>query len=225
MGGNDLRSIALEHIVMQYDPLGFFFVLCWVLFPLLWNFLMSAVGLSFLRPTLPSYTILCLYVFQYIGLPILYFGWDVYRFESGVVDQIRIIQIWMFTSLSITSLIIGFAAARFSLGTLSQFHPARNSLLALSHIQYLVTVFFGLVVVAVLLMYLDRIGFSNIALLSVIGGNEGVDLTLSRSKMGNDFGEGYHWYAVFMRDAFQFVWLVFLVDCLFKPTSGKRCFW
>lgn len=209
---------------MQYDLLGLVFAFCWALFPLVCNYFMNVIGLSYLRPTLPSFTILCLYVFQYIGLPVLYFGWDAYRFESGVVDQVRIMQIWIFTSLSIASLIIGFAAARFSFGTLSQFSPSRNSLLALSHIQYLVTVVFGLSAVVVLLMYLDRIGYSNVALLSVIVGNEGGDLTLSRSKMGNDFGGGYHWYAVFMRDAFQFVWLVFLVDCLFEPTRGKKVF-
>ena len=216
-----LRRVASGLMPMRYDSLGFFFIVCWAILPVVWHHLMKAIGLSFLRPTLPNYIILCMYVFQYIGLPILYFGWDAYRFEAGVVDQSRIMQVWIFTSLSITSLIIGFAAARLRLGPLSQFSQSRFSLPTLRHKQYLATVFFGLGAVAVLLMYLDRIGLSNVALFSVIDGNEGANLTLSRSKMGNDFGGGYHWYAVFMRDAFQFVWLVLLVDCLFKATRWK----
>ena len=209
---------------MQYDLLGLVFVFCWALLPLVWHFFMKAIGLSSLRPTLPSYIVLCMYAFQYIGLPILYFGWDAFRFEAGVVDQSRIMQVWIFTSLSITSLIIGFAAARLSLGQLSHFSPSRFSLAALRHKQYRATVFFGLGAVAVLWMYLDQIGFSNVALFSVIGGNEGANLTLFRSKMGNDFGGGYHWYSAFMRDAFQFVWLVLFVDCLFEATRWKKFF-
>jgi len=49
-------------------------------------------------------------VYQYIGLPILYLGLDNYRAEY-VTDQSIVVQVFIYTAITITLMILGFVVA------------------------------------------------------------------------------------------------------------------
>jgi len=206
---------------MYVEPTAIPFLVCWAVLPVVWHYFMAAIGLSLLRPTLPSFSILGIYLFQYLGLPILFFGLDAYRYESGVTDQAVILLVWLFTSLTITSMLTGFAVAHFAFGSLAPFPRLWRSRSSIDERQRLLVLSYGSLGAAVLLIYVSILGTSNIALLAVLGGSDAASLALARSGMGNDFPGGYHWYVLFMRDVLQFAWLVLFVDRLLKPSLLK----
>ena len=93
------------------------FLFLWFLFPFLWHLLLKSAGLSMLRVSIPSIVIVAIYIYQYVGLPVLYFQLDWQR-AVLVTDKYLILQVFFFTSITISFMLLGFIIARGHCGSL-----------------------------------------------------------------------------------------------------------
>jgi oligosaccharide repeat unit polymerase len=180
------------------------FLTFWLILPFFWHYLFKAAGLSLLRVTIPSIVIISMYAYQYIGLPILYFKLNSYRADS-VVDKYLMFEVFMYTSLTITMMGIGFILARQGFGRLK--NKFDTSVLEKNYSSaHFFRTNMGVFVLAtistlVLIKYISQVEVGNTALFITLGVFES-DLSPSelRSSMGNAFDGNYHWYKVFMND-------------------------
>jgi hypothetical protein len=180
-----------------------FFILLFLLFPFFSAVLIRVAGLSVFRLSIPSFVLIALFVFSYIGILPLYFGWDEYRYAIGIQDKMLILKILVFSALNIMGVIFGCIAGYSVLGTI---HPVRMY----GHINLdppglLVKISISVIVIiclVVFFVYLKKI--PNIALFVALTQGPG-DAKAARSLMGNDFGGKYHWYSVFIHDVLNIV--------------------
>lgn len=198
----------------------FLFVLGWSVLPVFWGILLRYAGLELLRPTIPSTLVAFLIVFQYLGLPILYFGLDDYR-ALYVTEKTIVLEVWALTSLSMTLVLVGCLIARAFTGTIFIGSSNPFAVPNLTRYQYGVLIGFGLLSIWILYLYLDAVGFSNIALLAALHPGGQMDVGLARSLMGNDFPGKYHWYRVFFYDVLMLIFSVFFTQFM---RSGKTSY-
>lgn len=194
---------------------GAAFLMLWAAAPVMWHFLLRAAGIHWLRPTIPSVVISYTVIFQYLGIPLLYFGLDSYRREiTG--DQTILLELWGASSATITLLCLGFLAAKRTYGPLNSnqmaaFEPLRRH-------ELLGVYVIGLICLTVLLRYITAVGVDNLAILAALGALEGVDPMVARSLMGNDFAGSYHWYQLFMRDLLHVVVMIMYIHHRLAPS-------
>ena len=65
-----------------------------------------------------------------------------------------------------------------------------------------------------LVLYVQQIGFDDLAIVLALSGTDSVSINESRSDMGNNFISSYHWYRLFMRDFLIVACLAFFIDWL-----------
>ena len=181
----------------------FYFISLFLVFPILWTGLLCKSGIRLLTVSIPSVLMWIIFISQYIGYPILFFHLNEYRSEH-VRDQNIIWQMFLWSSYSVTMIIVGFAAARKQMGPLhygAQFNSFYESLSpACSTERWILFAVFA-VSLASLFIYISRVGWSNIPGLAAVGIiDTDVSLKILRSAMGNAFEGKYHWYRLFMRD-------------------------
>jgi oligosaccharide repeat unit polymerase len=188
------------------------------LFVLVWSILLKYSGVKVLTISIPSFLIISIFIFQYLGFPILFFFLDDYR-AYYVQDRAIIWEMFLWTSFSITLIIIGFIAARRSFGPLhlaNQYNAFSNSITPTRFFQRLMLLILFIISLLVFVVYLSKIGLSNIALLSVININQEISIEVLRSNMGNAFEGKYHWYKLFMRDFLTIVSVAFFGQWLLQ---------
>lgn len=185
------------------------FLLCWIVTPFFWLYILSIGRMSLLKLSLPSFLVGFILLFQYIGFPILYFALDDYRSEF-VTDKGLILKAWFITSVTTLFLCIGSVIASALVGHLgfSKFYDSGVSFLS-SYSKRSLFIFLAICMIF-LYIYITKVGVENIALILAIQGAGVSELSLARSVMGNDFGGGYHWYSFFMKDMLVFISLVFI---------------
>ena len=180
----------------------FIFLLLYIFFPFIWLFMLKYSGVKILTISIPSFLIIAMFVYQYLGFPILFFFLDDYR-AYYVQDRVIIWEMFLWTSFSITLIIIGFIAARRSFGPLhlaNQYNVCSNSINPTRFFQRLMLIILFIISVLVLIAYIFKIGWNNIAFLSAINISEQeISKNVLRSNMGNAFDGKYHWYQLFMR--------------------------
>ncbi|WP_443113625.1 hypothetical protein [Herbaspirillum seropedicae] len=155
--------------------------------------LMRAAGMPLSRLSLPSFVILACFAFAYVGLLPLYFGWDEYRAMSGVNDRELLFLVFLGSTWTIFSLVLGAFLGRTLLGAL---RPPRPGFPLTQGEQFRIVLLLAGVAL-VLAEYLTRV--PRIALLVALTGSI-TEAEEMRSLMGNDFGWGYHWYSLGMHD-------------------------
>ncbi len=154
--------------------------------------------------------------YQYLGLPLLYFRLDPFR-SDDVTDVDLVFLVFIYTSITITLMILGFVFARNILGRSNCVNINVVSNDINKSIYPLLTL--TLVSIFVLLFYLKQIGTENIALFAAFNLVQESNLTLLRSNMGNSFDGKYHWYYLFMNQILKFCTLTFYAIILVKPTK------
>lgn len=156
-------------------------------------------GIGIFQVTIPGFTILSMFAFSYLGILPLYFGWDEYRYDVGVQDREIIFRMFMYSSITILGLVIGFFYAKYVLkiGKINKLTlPVRHSLFN----EKLVITALIILCFIVLSIYLYKVPV--IALFVLF--QEGVSkAALARSLMGNDFPGKYHWYSLIMHNLFN----------------------
>ena len=197
----------------------FFFLSFFIIFLLIWLILLKYSGVKILTISIPSFLIISIFVFQYLGFPILFFFLDDYL-AYYVQDRAIIWEMFLWTSFSITLIIIGFIVARRSFGPLhlaDQYNAFTNSITPIRFFQRLMLILLFIISVLVLFIYLSKIGWSNIAFLSAINiSDQEISIEVLRSNMGNAFEGKYHWYQLFMRDFLTIVSVAFFGQWLLR---------
>lgn len=190
--------------------MNFMFVMLYLLIPIFSLFLMKIAGLSLFKITIPSVVIGAMFLFAYTGILPLYFGWDEYRYLTGVQDKILILQMFAFSSWTILAMIMGFIFANkcINIGTLNtSFYGLR----ALNNKEVLFMLFLLGFCLIVLKIYLSKV--PQVALFVAL--SKGInEAKVARSLMGNAFAGKYHWYKLVMRDLLSIVAYVFYANWL-----------
>lgn len=197
------------------------FVGIWMTLPFLWNYLLKTAGLSLRRLTIPGFVILAFYVFQYVGVPVLYLQLDEYR-ASFVHDRMLVIRVFSYTAVTMTLMMLGFIAGRSFLGPLDGYGAGEIKAGNRSQVACLV-VLIGICFL-VLLAYLSKVGSDKIALLGVMRLGDEVQVEVARSAMVNAFEGKYHRYDMFMNKLLLFCVYAVFAQCLLKPGRGNRVF-
>ena len=87
--------------------IDFLFLANWLFLPVFWRFIWIAAGVKLNVVSIPSILLLFIFLFQYLGFPILYFKLDPNR-AALISDSNIVLYIWIYTSIAITFLLLGF---------------------------------------------------------------------------------------------------------------------
>ncbi len=196
--------------------LDVFFLLCWVSFPVVsWRFSKSA-GIEFTRLSILGFLLIYIFVFQYLGFPILYFRLDEYRAEF-VTDDTIILNTFFITSTSVFLIIVGAVLAKLATrwGRVAITAPWRvGGFLPMARAQSVVAWSVGAACCAVLISYVQKVGLMQLALVVALGAGAAGDVDSARSEMSNAFAGGYFWFQLFMQHGLLYVFLVFFASWL-----------
>lgn len=195
--------------------LDVFFVILFFTFPFVVFKYMNIIGHNIFTISVPVFLIISMFVYAYSGLLPLYFGWDEDRYSMGVQDRALVVQVLIFSIISIVGLLAGFTYAKIVL-KMNNFQKF-DYISQISRKEFLVLV--GLIVFCffVLFVYLSKV--PTIALFVAFSEGVSFDLYLARSLMGNDFSGKYHWYSLIMHDLFYIV--TFTLFSAFLLTKRK----
>lgn len=200
--------------------MSFLFCFLWFVFPFCWYYQLSLLQISLQRVSIISVLFVGIMIYQYLGLPLLYFGLDVFRADD-VNNPIILFTVFIYTSLTITMLLLGFFLGKILINkTPSHFNYFNVKDFTQSQNNRLFIVFSLCIVV--FFLYLQKIGFENIALFSAIGVVDSKASDLLRSGMSNAFEGKYHWYYLFMNRILLLCTFTFYVKSLINPIPFNR---
>lgn len=197
------------------------FMTAWCAFPFLWYAILRHTEFSFRVLSIPLLLLVSLVAFQYIGLPVLYFGLDPYR-AHAVSDPSILFRVFFYTAITITLICAGISLASlhwkrpgWEVGELQE--PCR---LGWMKIGLFLLVFLSISVFAI---YLYLVGPQTNAFLIAAGFVES-DLSVmeARSAMTNGFEGKYHWYKLFMHDFLVFGSCSWFAWILLNRENGAR---
>ena len=192
------------------------FVFCYLMFPLIIYLLMKANGLSIFKLTIPSFVILWMFVSAYIGTLALYFGWDAFRYASGVTDKMIMLNVYGFTTWTIFSLVMGYTFSKNIIG-FGDIKSTSYNLRSLNEKENLWLFFLLLFCFAILALYISKV--PRVALIvAIVDGYRGSNV--ARSLMGNDFAGKYHRYHLVMHHMLNLVTYVYFANWLYVKKKG-----
>ena len=193
------------------------FIALFLVVPVFWFGLLRVSGVRLLIISIPGVLTAAILIYQYIGFPTLFFKLDDYR-AVFIQDRAIIWQMFSWSIYSITMILLGFVAASRKMGPLhlrNQYNSFYDSFLLSSFTERLIVYALFGVSVAVLVLYISKVGIGNLAVLAAAGL---VDTDMGskalRSAMGNAFDGKYHWYRLFMRDFLTIASLAFFAHWL-----------
>ena len=187
------------------------FVFSYLMFPLIIYLLMKANGLSIFKLTIPSFVILWMFVSAYIGTLALYFGWDDYRYATGVTDKMIMLNVYGFTTWTIFSLVMGYIFSKNIIG-FGDIKSTSYNLRSLNKKEKLWLFFLLLFGFAILALYISKV--PRLALIvAIVDGYK--EAKLARSLMGNDFAGKYHRYHLVMHHILNLVTYVYFANWLY----------
>lgn len=174
-------------------------------------------GFNILQIGIVQFIITAIFFFAFLGTFPLFFGWDEYRVNAGVNDQLIILKVMLFSGFTMFFLIFGaiFAKSFFkNPATLNSFHNVQYS-----KIETIILLLLLLFVIFIVSIYVSKI--PRIALLvSIIDGAQ--ESHIARSAMGNSFSGKYHWYSLIMHDLANVI--VFSFFAIFLLKKEKKYF-
>lgn len=192
------------------------FILSYLMFPLIIHLSMKANGLSMFKLTIPSFVILWMFVSAYVGTIALYFGWDSYRYASGVTDKIIMLNVYGFTTWTIFSLVMGYIFTKNIIG-FGVIKSASYKLRSLNKKEKLWLLFLLLFCFAILALYVSKVPRVALIVAFVDGYREA---KLARSLMGNDFAGKYHRYHLVIHHMLNLTTYVYYANWLYLKKSG-----
>lgn len=187
--------------------LDILFLLVWFFFLLMVIFsLRLVVGDKFLSSAI-GVTILFVLIYNYLGLPLLYYRLIDYRVETGITDKYIVLKVFFLTLICLSSILLGGVCSKVFL--LKAKGLPRVTLSPSVEEGSAGIWILGILCIWVLAQYVSVIGVYNLALSSALGfSDSGYSIEL-RSAMGNGFEGNYNWYALFMRDGLTLVFMYF----------------
>jgi len=193
------------------------FVVIYLIFPFFIMSILKCGGVRFTRFSIPSFVMLFMFVFAYLGILPLYFAWDEHRFfYNGVQDKAIILQMFIYSSWTILAMSFGMVAASGLLGR-QEYSFASNDKRNLSRRELFFLFVFVLICGAVFVVYLTKI--PSVALFAVFSDGF-VEGRIARSQMGHEFVGKYHWYKLFMKDGLFLATFILYADWLLRSRRG-----
>lgn len=178
-------------------------------------YVFRAIGFSLRQIGMPLILAVFILVFQYLGFPVLLLELDQYR-SSFIKSELYLVLTLVAATACVLLTIIGFAFGKLSLRGSSAYSAGLiwRSIApggAMSRAWILVL---GAVAIFVLFVYVRTVGFDNLAVTVALGfGGDSASIASARSHVSSEFGPGYHWYRLFMRDVLLLVTLASLAQC------------
>ena len=195
---------------------NFLLVVDWACIPFFWWFLLRLAGLRLFVFSIPTIVFVAIIVFQYIGLPILYFKLDEYR-ALFVTDSDLVLTVGVATTFVTTQMLIGFIFGRTLFGPLkvSNFESNLNKKKIGVGAALLL-----LLSILVLILYIQNVGISKLVLFAVINSSSD-NISLLRSDLGNSFVGKYYRYQLFFRETMIFSTLILYAQYLIDKRRGS----
>lgn len=191
------------------------FVLLFFIFPIIIYYILKSNNLDIFTVSIPSFIIISMFLFSYIGFFLLYFGLDSYRVSIGITNKYQVLYAYLFSAWTIFSLSLGFLFStkvlKIKLYTYFQIRSFHKK-------ERIFSIFILMFCFLVLFLYLIQL--QDIALLTAIFDSLS-EAHKARSLMGNDFS-GYHRYRWIMRDLFMIITLTLFSNWLL--TKNKKDF-
>lgn len=199
-------------------------MLLWLGIPAFWYLLSSLASLNYKKISITTILFFGLIIYQYLGIPFLFFKLDSFRAEE-VTNVGLIFQVFIFTSITITLLLVGFIFAKKTIGKSNILFDYDYSY-SLGKYQILKLFFLTLISFFVLVLYIRKVGFDNLALFSALGLIDSKASDVLRSAMGNAFEGKYHWYYLFMNRILLFCcYTLFVIFLTSKNVINKYFFY
>lgn len=194
------------------------FVLMWLSTPVIWIIIIKVLQGNILRVSILSALLFFILLFQYVGLPILYFGFDEYRL-SEVYDEALILKISLFTILSTTLLLLGALTSRMIFGKLQKINYLESDSTNPRGLIFMCIILF-FICFSMLILFVQEIGITNVAGIAALGlvdSNESI--TMLRSSMTNNFSGDYSLYELFFEEL-----MLFTLFILFSIKNKTKSF-
>lgn len=173
---------------------------------------MKFAELSLFRVSVPSVIIGGMFIFAYIGILPLYFGWDIYRYRGGVQDKELIMRMLIYSSVTIILMVLGFLFANKCLFA-GPLIPSSKRIRPLKSTERWLLLVSLLFCTLILVLYIARV--PRVALF--VAFSEGLqEAKVARSLMGNAFAGTYRWYKIVMRDMLGLVSYALFSDWLIR---------
>lgn len=197
--------------------LDFIFVIAFSVFPMLIYFLMKKNNISLNKVTILNFVVLAIFFFDYIGLVSLYFGWNQYRYDTGVQDKSILFQVFLCTSWSIFIIVSSYACCKHYIGKIS-YNFGSYRYREFTRLEETLVYVLLLVSLIFLFLYIQKV--PKIALWETL--TKGAKMgALARSKMGNDFSGKYHWYNLMIHDLLNLITFAFFANWLIVKRWAK----
>lgn len=184
---------------------------------MLWITIYKFFKENFLEINFINILLFSIIIFQYLGLPILFFKLDPYRLLD-VSNSIILFKVFIATSISTTLLILGYFFFKKSKNSTKRFNDNFENSTSSKFFFNIILFTFCL---NVLTKFISSVGFFNLALISALGFSDASNLTVLRSEMSNAF-DGYTWYYLFMNKIMIFSSLFFFAEYLLKKDFKRK---
>jgi hypothetical protein len=135
--------------------MSFLFISLLILFSVMTILLLQGAGFSILRLGIVQFVAVSLFFFSFLGTLPLFFGWDEYRVNIGITDQVLIVKVMLFSGFTMILFIIGAMSAKTVLSapsTLNNFDQ-----ITLNKKENLTLFFLLLFVLVIVVLYLSKI--------------------------------------------------------------------
>ncbi|WP_148624606.1 O-antigen polymerase [Aliarcobacter cryaerophilus] len=192
------------------------FIIIFFIFPILIFKYMHKIGIDFFTISIPSFLVVSIFIFAYIGVLPLYFGWDEYRFNLGVTNKEILFKVFLFNCFTILGILFGFHFSKKFLKL--DFNLTIENISSISKKDKIFLFYLLVFCFIIFLIYLSKI--NEIALFVRISeGYIGAEISrfnIVRSNMTNAFEGKYHWYSLVMHHILLVITLVFFISFLQK---------
>lgn len=180
----------------------FLFLSTFLFYPVFLYFILSALKVNIRELNLSNIIVFFLILFSYIGIVVLYFELDSYRFKLGVNDKEIITRMLLYSIYGSISLIAGLHIL-----------PKRHTFYKINTYKYnkfrieKIMLFIFILCISTLVYFINSLD-TIVLFASITGQNE--DLILARSNMTNNYtGISYGWVRFILHDLLMFVSLFF----------------
>ena len=192
--------------------MNFLFVALYLLFPIFIIVVMEKAGIGILEVSIPSFVILSMFTFAYIGTLPLYFGWDQYRYSIGIQDRSLIFTMFVYSSWSIFAMVLGFIFSKYIIGLKSPtkekvlYRPLKKS--ELYFVFVLLLCCFG-----ILWIYLLKVPTVALFVALEEGAKKGY---VARSLMNTGFSGKFYRYSFFFNELLSLITFIIFGNFLIK---------
>jgi oligosaccharide repeat unit polymerase len=186
-------------------------ILFWIIYlmtPITGFFLLRSAKIDILKISIPSIFFNYFIIVSYVGILPIFYGWNSYAIEIGVVDASRILTILLYNSFSLLLIIFGFFVME---------KIVRGRYYNISHYEFLskksifVISWIAVVCIIVGIIFLKKIPQIPLFLIS-----DPINAKIARSEATNAFMGKYHRYQLFFGVILPFCVYVLLGNALIK---------